>query len=293
MANKHSEQSNIETTEGDFLFGSDDSDDDSETVTNKANGNRSTRAENEGTSPDGSVDGETAIEQCLSRLDTVLNHYSMGTIPLPYLAQASSFIIQIASTAEGKLQNEKERVVRSLLTQCIAALRERDFVLCKTVGADLERVLFCMLQKDSSWPSLSYREAYWCGTVTVSIGLAHQCSFLPAIFFLDKASVLGLTRQSIDDFFSYVEYHASQVAAAPFQAPATLIVPDFSSPTYMKLAITTGLSQPIEFPLPEVTESSLGSSYISKAKPAVIRRFAAEWPASQKWRYVYVEVCRF
>ena len=278
----------------DFLFGSDndDSDDEQDKQNDIENEGESTSAKrkdetNEKPIGDDSVDGETALERCCERLDTVLNHSSMGSIPLMYFAKVSTFIIQTAISSQENIKNvscKDEDVVKNLLSMCITGLRERDFVLCKTVGTDLENVLFSMLQRHSSWPSLAFREAYWCGATTASVGLAHQCSFLPAMYLLDKATILGLPRQSIEDYFSYVEYHASQVAIGPFQSAVDSIVTDFSSSQHKDILENVALSGPIQFPLPEVSVSSLETSCISKSKPAVIRAFAAEWPATRKWR---------
>lgn len=272
----------------DLLFGSDDSEDECVGATTTTSENGLTQGSPNKLGLDAFIDGETAIERCLGRLDTVLNNFSMGSIPLPYLAQASTFVIQTARSAQANLQekNKDELVVKDLLSKCASALSARDFVLCKTVGSDLEHFLFSMLQKYSKWPALSFREAYWCATMTSSVGLAHQCSFLPAMNFLDKGTLLGLERCTVDDFYSYVEYHACQVAMGPFEPAVGTVIPDFNSPSYENLALSTGLSQSIQFPLPEVDESTLDSIYIPKSQSAVVRGYAMRWPAIRLWRYV-------
>jgi len=238
-------------------------------------------------SQEATEEGEIALESCLQRLDDVLNHSNMGTIPLPFLAQVSTFIIQTAATALSVMDTSE--TVGRLIGQCINAMQERDFVMAKIVGADLTRVLLFMLKKESQWPSTAYREAFWCAAAATAVGLAHQCSFLAAILYLDKALILGLDRTSISDFFGYVEMHASQMAIGPCLpiVGTTSIVPDYCSAHYSKLMTSAGVSQPIQFPLPEHTapdEAMIQVIYFQKSKPVVIRQLAASWPALKKWR---------
>ncbi|CAB9517987.1 specific demethylase 8 [Seminavis robusta] len=266
----------------DFLFGSDDSDSDNESG-DDGNGNYANDGAEE--QENKSIDGVEALAQKVSELDAVLNQASLGSIPLACMAQASAFVIQTAKAAQKEGTDE---TVFGLLQLCVGALRERDFVLAETVGADLERVLFSMLKKESKWPSMTYREAFWCAAITAAVGFSHKGLFLPAIGYLDKATILGLDRSSIDEFFSYVEYHASHVAQGPC-LPTLLVewIPDYGTSDLRGLLHDQGLSQPIGFPIPECSDAAddnIQSLYIAKAKPVLVRQYAIAWPAIQKWR---------
>ena len=92
-----------ENPEEDFWFGSDDSDSDDDNNDNEddeENDNDETSQSEE--------NGEIALGKAFERLDTVLNHATLGATPIPYLAQASKFIIQTAAAVEAELQDQAE-----------------------------------------------------------------------------------------------------------------------------------------------------------------------------------------
>jgi SET domain len=267
----------------DILLGSDDSDDDGER-------NKSPNAETHEQESD-LAPGEDALVQQLHRLDAVLNHSFMGTIPLQYMAQASTFVIQTAKEAgKGLQERHKEIGLDGLLRHSVSAMRERNYVLAKTVGPEMERALFSIWKKESKWPSLAYREAYWCAGVCAAVGFAHVGSFLPALRYLDKASILGLDRSLINVFFSYVEYHASQIAIGPCLPWLKLsYIQDYGSPKFEATLKERSLSRPIAFAVDEqaVADENIILSSISDGKPVVIRQYASTWPSVHKWRYVW------
>jgi len=278
------EESQVQESKGadgvednDFLFGSDDSD---------GEGEGEATSENDKSGANEQSDGETALQQRVNQLDSTLNQSVTGSIPLAYLAEVSKFVNQVATQAQTSLQNEEE-TVHHLLGQCVKAVLARDFVWAKTVGADLERVLFAMLKRESKWPTVAYREAFWCAALTTALALAHSCCFLPAIVYLDKALILGLDRQQVCDFFSYVELHAAQVAIAPYLPAITSVLPSYTEQRMKHHVASTGLVQPIQFPIPEFLESDeamIHSKHIPQGLPFVIRQFGIDWPAITKWR---------
>ena len=278
----------------DLLFGSDDSDscDENNDGSDDNGGNAKIKSvegrqsDSPGDTNGEAAEGEVALENCLHRLDTVLNHSIMGTVPVPFLGPLMAFVFQTAATSQVDL--DKEVTVGCLLEKCVAALRERDFVMAKSVGADLKRVLLFMLKKESQWPSTAYREAFWCAAVTAAVGLAHQCSFLVAISHLDEALILGLNRAAVSDFFAYVELHASQMAVGPcMPIVGSENIPDYTSQYFVDVVMSKGLTQPIQFPIPEYIkpdECMIQSTYFSKAKAVVVRKIATGWSAIHKWR---------
>ena len=281
----------------DLLFGSDDSDnnDDNEDGEDdsddnaKINGGEVGPSDSPGGTNEAFAEGEAALENCLHRLDTVLNNSIMGTVPVPFLGPVMAFVFQTAATAQIDLN--KVGTVGCLLGKCVTALRERDFVMAKSVGADLKRLLLFMLKKESQWPSTAYREAFWCAAVAAAVGLAHQCSFLAAISHLDEALILGIDRSAVSDFFAYVELHASQMVVGPCMPIfGSENIPDYTSQYFSNIVMSKGLSQPIQFPMPEYAkpdESMIQSTYFSKAKAVVVRKVAIGWSAIHKWRYVF------
>jgi hypothetical protein len=231
-------------------------------------------------------DGERRLQQRLEHLDTAANHSRFGSIPLKILAQVSSYVIQMASA----VSELGDTVLSDLLEQCLTGVRERDFCLCKIVGRDLYSTLYLMLRKDSAWPNVCYREAFWYSCLVAAIGYAHECNFVTALDFLDNGFVLGLPRddERIKDFFAYVEYHAAGMAVGPWPSAIRQMVPDYRGDRLSKLIQEKSLSQPIRFPIREVTkEVSLDdfqAECVAVSQPLVIRGFADEWPAISKWR---------
>jgi hypothetical protein len=238
---------------------------------------------------DTAEDGEQTLQQLLEHLDIAANHSKFVSIPLKTLAPVSAYVVQAASTSLSRLG---DTVLSDLLEQCLTGVRERDFCLCKIAGRDLHSTLYAMLRKDSTWPNVHYREAFWCSCLVASIGYVHECNFLTALNFLDRGFVLGLPRvnESVRDFFAYVECHAAGRAVGPFPSAFRQMVPDYQEARLGELIREGGLSQPIQFPVHEVNNDmsldGFHSEYVAVSQPLVIRGFAVEWPAISKWRYL-------
>lgn len=242
---------------------------------------------------DGSeVDGEAKLQNVMERLESILNKSIHAAIPITYLAPVSNYAIQLANSIKNEIsrqsKTEGESVIHNLLSQCITGIQERDFCLCRIVGADLEFYLYNELQSKGSWPKTIYRESYWCASVVASIGFAHEGSFLVAMKFLDKAVILGQRRKDFEEFFTYVELHAYQMAAAPCPPAIECKVPDYRDEAMATTLLSDGLSNPISSPVEEFPGSVKEFENIinSLRKPVVIRGFSGNWLATEKWRNI-------
>lgn len=237
---------------------------------------------------------EGALQACLGRLEAKNNHSNHGTVPLPLVAQISSFLIQTASDIKFSTNiSLDDTVITGLVRSCSSGSQDRDFCLLKTVGSDLESVLFAELQKRGTWESSSHRLSYWCSTVAAAVGYANECHFLEAIGVLDKGLMTGLPRDDprIRDFFSYVEQHATEMTAIAVSLPSNCTVPDFQDEFTAQQIINTGLPYPIRFPLAKTwqeipTISQFQEEYIAASQPLLVHRFAKDWPALASWRRV-------
>jgi lysine-specific demethylase 8 len=242
---------------------------------------------------DKELDAETKLENVVERLESILNKSIHAAIPIKYLAPVSNYVIQLAESIIKDIKSKEDTTsdssIRNLLPQCITAIQERDFCLCRIVGTSLEFYLYNELQSKGSWPNSLYRESYWCASITAAIGFAHEGSFLVAMKLLDKAVILGQERKAVEAFFSYVELHAyQQMAAAPCPPAIECKMPDCRDATVADAFSSTGLSKPISSPVEELTcnPSEFAKLVNSLNKPAVMRGFAAEWPATKKWRNI-------
>jgi lysine-specific demethylase 8 len=244
--------------------------------------------DDEGDADENDLTGEARLESVVERLESDLNHSLYATIPLNYLAPISTYTIQLATALLQDTDNQQNGAdtVRQLLQQCTNGVRDRDFSLCRVVGSDLESILYHQLQTQGSWPNTLYREAYWCAGITGAIGFAQEGSFLVALKLLDKALILGQPRKMIEDFFSYVEMYAYQMAAAPCPPAMQCHVADYTESVIVEVVTKTGLSKPIEFAVEElnVPDEDIASILATLRKPAVIRKLARNWPAISAWR---------
>ena len=237
---------------------------------------------------DNDLDGEAKLMTAVEKLESELNQSTYAVIPLNYLPSVSNYVLKLATALlKDKVNSEGiADTVRKLLQQCINGIQDRDFSLCRIVGTDLELTLYHQLKKNRSWPSLFYREAYWCASITSAVGFAHEGSFLVSMKFLDKATILGLPRNSIEDFFSYVELYASQMALAPCPPAIECNVVDYNNPTIADQVKSGGLSRPILFPVEEVKIESIDGQdfFASVQKPILIRKLALNWQATRSLR---------
>jgi hypothetical protein len=232
--------------------------------------------------------GEARLESLVERLESDLNRSLYATIPLNCLAPISNYTIHLAIVLLQDTDNQQNGAdtVRQLLQQCINGVRDRDFSLCRVVGSDLESILYHQLQTQGSWSNTFYREAYWCACITGAIGFAHEGSFLVAMKLLDKAVILGQPQKPIEDFFSYVDMYAYQMAAAPCPPAIQCHVADYTESAAVEAVTKTGLSKPIEFAVEGLNapKESIASTLATRRKPAVIRKLARDWPALSAWR---------
>jgi lysine-specific demethylase 8 len=201
--------------------------------------------------------------------------------------------MQMSMSCLATVDEWKHDDIPKLLKQCLEGVQERDYGLCKIVGSDLESMLFEILNRDGQWPSVGYREAYWCSTITAAVARAHDFHFLESMCFIDKGLILGLPRSDhrIGKFIDYVELHASSMYAGPYPPHySPVVLPDYREHSWIIELTSKGLSQPILFPAEESDEmisfSEFEVEYVSKSKPVVIRSFAANWLATKKWQHL-------
>ncbi|VEU42810.1 unnamed protein product [Pseudo-nitzschia multistriata] len=282
-----------EDIDDDDLFGNNDDGDE------QANGvaENTDSAENEdGNDYNEEPRGAQSLLDVLKQLDTISNKSNHAAIPVEYLAPASNYVVKQASSLISDFQNAEGfkgdgQKIENLLKKIKAAIRERDFSACRLVGSGLELYLYSLLESNGSWTTPMYRASYWCSAITASIGYAHEGSFLLSIKYLDKAIILGQDRSLIEDYFGYVELHASQMAAAPCPIAVDCKVPDYRCPKLKELVASRTLPKPIQIPVKELisdeksNKASIMASY-NQSQTCVIRHLASEWAAVEKWRYL-------
>ena len=224
------------------------------------------------------VDGEVLLQRKCQELDKARNKAATNILPVNVVGIACNYVIRVGSAAVQEIPNE----LQSLLKQCLNAVRERDFVQCGKVGAVLETQLYNMLQQHGSCPDSAHRQAYGAAALTCSIGNVHVGSLLKAQAMLDKAFILGVPRDEIADFFSLVEYFASQAARGPCRPAISCQVDNAMD------FLGDGVSDPLEYSIPEASPDialeEFESLYVSRAESVVFRGFASDWAATEKWR---------
>jgi hypothetical protein len=143
-----------------------------------------------------------------------------------------------------------------------------------------------LLHKFGGWPSSSLREAHGCFCVVSSICHAEDGNFLPAIKLLDKAAVFGLPRGRLESFFEYVESHVSRITCshtASFKIP-NVTVGDYRLPELQQEVLNKGFKASILNPITEIEAHELAFGCSLGDQQIVIRDYAADWPAINKWR---------
>jgi len=286
----------------DDLFGEDNDDDeeanlsgeddDSEEQTDHDADNNPDDEENENNDKQGV--GEERLLDFAERLDAALNDSKHATIPLAYLAPASNYVIKQATSLLVDMKKSDElmdddQIVENLLQKIKNAVRNRDFSACRTIGSDLELHLYKLLEVNGSWTTSIHRASYWCAGITASIGFAHEGSFLVAMKYLDKATILGQDRGIIEGYFGYVELYASQMAAAPCPIAVDCKVSDYRRPELKELVTNSTLTKAIQFPVKEFNsekkydKANIMDSY-NQSQSCVIRGLASEWEAVENWR---------
>ena len=270
----------------DNLFGGDDESDEVENDSGYATGDDDAENDN--------VDGETKLKQALERFEEEFNKSATASIPLKYLAPASTHVLKICSSVLDETKPnghgttaEVERI-RVYLSDCMRAVRDRHFLNCRQVGTEMESLLYQELQTKGSWPAMWYRHAYWCACIAAAIGYAHGCtSFLMAMQYLDKAMIMGQARRDspVQGLISYVEHFAHSMAAAPCPPAIDATVMDCKE--HEETLQSQGLSKPIQYPAAEAETTNFldfARSLASQSEPIVVRSFAKEWRAVSKWR---------
>lgn len=286
------EASGAENDQEDNLFGSNsDEESDQNEVTSLFG---SDDEESESNEEQDALTGETKLQNAAERFESFLNKSSNAAIPFKYLAPVSTHVVKLCSTIiqEGPADYANFALMQDLLSKCIVAIHERDFSLCRIVGSDLEIVLSKQLREHGSWPTVLFRHGYWCACTTAAIGYAHECSFLVAIAFLDKALIMGQNRKQIEEFFSYVELFAAQMALAPCPPAIDAKVADVADAQILQVLQSSGLSQPISYPVAETTAdpTEFVQTLSTETRPVVRRCFARTWKAVIKWRDIDVLV---
>ncbi|KAG7365540.1 cupin-like domain containing protein [Nitzschia inconspicua] len=242
---------------------------------------------------DHSQSGDSALAQMAEQIDSVLNQSRHGKIPISQLAVASTFVVRTAKTVlndQQVIEETRDMVTsKNLLKQCSDAVQSRDFASCRIVGGDLEQYLFNDLGKNGSFSSAAIRASYWCASVTSAIGYANEGAFLVAMKYLDKGLILGVSRQEISGFFTYVETFASQMAHSPCPPATNCCIPYYQEPHFEALLCATGLSRPIEYTVQDIKTDASNVQEVTTMSfhndsPFVIRGIASEWPSISKWR---------
>jgi hypothetical protein len=97
---------------------------------------------------------------------------------------------------------------------------------------------------------------------------------------LDKAFILGLPRNEVQDFFNLVEYFACQCQRGPCRPAVECTINSVLD--LSRLAV-------LEFPIleeasPEIALETFESQYVSQQQAVVLRKFASSWTAITAWR---------
>ena len=243
--------------------------------------------EEEEAETEGDGDGETLLVERVKTLNKSLAGSTAGSVPISILAPAISFINQLFSQLIQELNSSRndDVLVLEMTKTSLEMLRDRDFSGLNEIASKGEMLTLSLLRQSGSWPSSSLREAHGCFCVASSICHAQNGNFFPAIRFLDKASIFGLPRERIDSFFNYVECHVSRVPCSHTASCTVpnILVPDYCSLDLQQEILQKGLKNPILNPIPEI-DANVSSDYFLGSEQIVIRNYATDWPAKQKWR---------
>jgi hypothetical protein len=239
--------------------------------------------------------GEEKLNQVAERLETFFNESTDAAIPVVFLTPVSDYVKNLVPVLLDDLQRTNNHskvcdVIRDLLNQSVDAIENRDFSSCRILGYDLELYLYRHLHVQGLWKDPLFARPYWIASLVAAVGFAHECSFLVAMKYLDKATIVGLNRKAIGDFFSYVEYFASQMAAAPCRPAIHGGIADFLElKVIAEKSSTTAFPNSVDFPIIESSfeDPSDGREMFAsqiKTQPILLRGAAAKYPAVQNWR---------
>jgi hypothetical protein len=263
----------------DDLFGSDNDTGDEEA----GNGGDKTSHQHE--------DGETSLSLRLDELNRALNELPYAAVPTELLGEVLGYTIKLGSSAVKELNKSggdgDGDGICDGLQECLNYLDARNFVHAVHSGTGLETKLLRILETKGSWPIGIYREVHCCACLCGALGLVHTGSFLSAMQLLDKAMVLGLPREDVNGFVSYVERFAQQIAHS-YQLPALqrLDLPDYRiiDIKVIERALSKSITAPVVEVPPMIDLERFVDDYVSKEAPCVIRSLACDWPAVEKWR---------
>ena len=247
--------------------------------------------------------GIAHLQKRVERLDSVSNHSKFGAVPTVFQARVSAFVVQRVGevshhhNSNGNDDCDPLRVQRNLLTKCAQqGIVHNDFAMCRVVGCDLEQVLFTDLVQRGSWTWPWQRTAYWCACLTAATGLSHECRFLEAMQFLDKAMIMTLERSNdqLKGFIAYVEQHANEMTRGPYSSNTQSMEEygnDDNVPAVQDLLAASSPASK-DRQCEEVDCSIIGPTsslphfeqdYVRASKPLVLRNYAKDWPACRKW----------
>ena len=253
----------------DSLFGCDD-DDNSEVVC-----------------PMTEQNGESLLQR-LGELNERLNKYQLGCTPTHFLGEASSFVIRLGGLSIEGLETKGDDDMALSMQACIHALTDRNLIGCQQLSSALVTELFGLLQEEGRWSHPAYRDAYFASSIAAAIGFCHVGSFLEAQRLVDKSMILGLPRQEVSGFTDFIEYFANQMNRGPIEPTLKGHVLDYASNELEELVTKQGLSAPIKYPVPEtplhIDIHSFNIDFVQKDECTVLRGFARNWNAIEKWR---------
>ena len=244
---------------------------------------------------DNSSQSSVKLADRLIELDTKVARCS--PIPISIMASSLAFVNQLASQLLQDLSSDQGPTSKNYslaeiieLMECLLKfLGSRNFVgLCR-VATQGEQLTLSILHKLEKWPLGTVKESHGCFSVASAICYAQSGNFLAAIEMLDKASIFGLPRNQIKDFFNYVELHLSRMSTSYCSTPIAT-VRDYSYERDLLEVCEVGLCRSIQYPVTEILEADFRSgARKSFGSEAFVLRKYAKWPAIEKWRYVYVE----
>ena len=227
--------------EKDVMVDDDDEDDDSDDDSDEQDGDMD---DNDDSNP--TFDrGEKKLQEKMERLDSIANHSLFGRVPAYCYDPICHFIVQVTNLIIGT-NNHRDLLLMShhtpttdptnaapdmtiihLLENCVTAVKNHDYSLCKIVGCDLEATLLQQIgivgnihmeqiMETKAWPTIAHREAYFCSALVACIGYCHDYDFIAAKHCIDKALHLGLPQPCVNNFVQYIE-----TFARPMQSSAS------------------------------------------------------------------------
>ncbi len=231
----------------------------------------------------------------VEKLNEAFSKTTQSSIPMSIMASTISLATRLASRSLNSLDIGRNQHSSKNLKQHVEdmtdALNNREYIKCLKAALDGEETSMRILYSNRGWPDLVYREAHRCLSIIAALIYAKIGNFRPALALMDKVVIFGLTRGSIEDFIEYVQFHASSlIPISSLIEISAQSIPDYCDPALQELVATHGLSAPIHFPIAELDANDCNrerfNHYFSRSEPVVLRRYAASWPALQKWRYV-------